>query len=585
MKFLCFVLSILSVLSTKPGVSQTKEISLHSKDTILIKSAYSNDDGVSEQKKISEFGAIVINEIMYNTDEREEEWIELYNTRENTINLKNWTIGDRRKTVTITSGDYFINSGEYVVLGSAEQKNYPYISIPSFIELNNTGDDLVLKDSSGALIDSLTYDPSWGGGRNISLERIYYENPGFEAANWQTCQDSLKSTPGSLNSCSPKQYDLRIVENSLTFDTENTEPDNPLTISVKIENFGRNPISEASLNFSFSPLYSDSQQNIETLKISELLPGEIKEFSIIWENRQPGTFYIIADIQTGLDQVPDNNILEKICSTSYPKGTLYINEIMYNPEPGNCEWIEIFNAMDANIELFSWSFSDSDADPFGLADSSCIITPGEYIIIAKDSTICETINNTSKVIINTKFPSLNNTSDVLYIYDATGKIIDKVNYDENWGGAKGKSLEKINPRISGQKANNWATCVSSAGHTAGRENSIYTKILPAATQLSITPNPFSPDGDGIEDTAAITYSLPSATAFINLKIFDINGRMVRFLANHEPSGAKGTFLWNGFNEDGQRCRIGIYIVLLEALNKQKANITVSKKTIVLALPL
>ena len=62
MKFLCFVLlSILPVLNAKPGFSQTKEISLHSKDTVLIKSMYSipNEDGISKEKNISEFGAIV----------------------------------------------------------------------------------------------------------------------------------------------------------------------------------------------------------------------------------------------------------------------------------------------------------------------------------------------------------------------------------------------------------------------------------------------------------------------------------------------------------------------------------------------
>ena len=57
------------------------------------------------------------------------------------------------------------------------------------------------------------------------------------------------------------------------------------------------------------------------------------------------------------------------------------------------------------------------------------------------------------------------------------------------------------------------------------------------------------------------------------------------LRNNRPSGAEGSVIWDGKNDDGHVARIGIYIVYLEALNASKGVIVSHKETVVLAAKL
>ncbi len=124
-----------------------------------------------------------------------------------------------------------------------------------------------------------------------------------------------------------------------------------------------------------------------------------------------------------------------------------------------------------------------------------------------------------------------------------------------------------------------------AGGTPGRANSIYTTSLPSNASLAMTPNPFSPDGDGFEDFCSIRYNLPQTTALIRVTIFDIKGRLIRTLANGELTGPKGELIWDGFDDGRQRARIGPYIVFLEAIDSQGGTIATAKAVAVVATKL
>jgi len=127
-------------------------------------------------------------------------------------------------------------------------------------------------------------------------------------------------------------------------------------------------------------------------------------------------------------------------------------------------------------------------------------------------------------------------------------------------------LERINPYLSSSDLTNWSSCVLLRGSTPGEENSIYAPLLPAKGSLSIHPNPFSPDGDGRDDRAIISYRLPVETALVTLRVYDLQGRKVSTLANQEPTGCKGEVIWDGRSDKGKRLSIGLYILYLEALN-------------------
>lgn len=80
----------------------------------------------------------------------------------------------------------------------------------------------------------------------------------------------------------------------------------------------------------------------------------------------------------------------------------------------------------------------------------------------------------------------------------------------------------------------------------------------------------------------IHYELPSSAATIRIRIYDSAGRLVRSLAENEPSGSRGDLIWDGFDNSRKRARIGIYFILLEALDGNGGAIRASKSAVVVA---
>lgn len=119
-------------------------------------------------------GAVVINEIMYrqnvngtNTDE----FVELYNNGTSSVDISNWVITDRENNglnFSIPVGTN-LDANQYVVIwlgASTPTNNAPLAQHQFWINdrhrLNNSGDDVLLRDSTGSDIDYVSYGSSSG---------------------------------------------------------------------------------------------------------------------------------------------------------------------------------------------------------------------------------------------------------------------------------------------------------------------------------------------------------------------------------------------------------------------------------------
>ncbi|HCA42752.1 MAG TPA: hypothetical protein DEP28_05810 [Bacteroidetes bacterium] len=282
--------------------------------------------------------------------------------------------------------------------------------------------------------------------------------------------------------------------------------------------------------------------------------------------------------------------------TSYSKGDVVINEIMYDPLTGNAEWIELYNPKNFAIKLTGWKFNESNS--FINVSDTCEFnfTPGSYLVISSDSTIynrfpdLRNLSANQKLVISTSSFSLSNDGEPLKIYDAKNNLIDSVYYKSNWqnpnlASTKGFSLERINPLFPSNEASNWSSSTDILGGTPCKKNSIYLDVPNSNTTITISPNPFSPDGDGFEDNTIISYKLKSRFAQVRAKIFDSKGRLVKTLLNNQTSGSEGNIIYNGLGDDGQRLRIGIYIVFIEAIDDSGGVIETAKATFVVAVKL
>ena len=116
------------------------------------------------------FGQVVINEVMYAPTTKlggsSNEWIELYNPTNESINLSGWNISDSSKNYTLTNLINISAYGYFILARKPEKfSQYWNVSCPiaNFTRpLNNDYEIITLYNSSGDLVDSVTYDDSWG---------------------------------------------------------------------------------------------------------------------------------------------------------------------------------------------------------------------------------------------------------------------------------------------------------------------------------------------------------------------------------------------------------------------------------------
>ena len=547
--------------------------------------------------------SLVVNEIMYAPDNPEPEWIELYNAYCDTVDLCNWKISNRnivtkyllsRQQTMFKPKGYCVITKDIALFAAihpdATSKLIQVNSMPAYT-FNNTGDAVVLFDHRGALMDSVHYFAGWGGLGGKSLERIEYCVDSNDPANWKSSGDSLGSTPGAQNYYTPLEYDLRIsaVRSSIT----------AALIEVVIKNAGHKPANA----FSVSLFYDANQDSIpETSELIEtknetalLAFKDSLTINFNWKDPPSGRKLLIAVVDYPGDLRLSDNIFLKEVKNSFPPQTLVINEIMYEPKTGDAEYVELFNPGGESIDISEWRMTDFSDTTMSkkhiISQPSLIIRSKEYFVVAFDSSIFTRfsylLGSIHNVMVKNGFISLNNEGDRIILTDLTGETMDSVHYLPSWHNpdvedATGRALERINPYLPGNDKRNWSTSANPFGGSPGRQNSLYTISAPGSAAVSFTPNPFSPGADGFEDVTIIKYELPATTALIKIRIYDSNGRLVRTLAENEPAGSHGETIWDGYNNDRQRVRMGIYVVLLEALDNFGGTVHILKAAVVVA---
>ncbi|OPX33645.1 hypothetical protein B1H10_05330 [candidate division KSB1 bacterium 4484_188] len=221
------------------------------------------------------------------------------------------------------------------------------------------------------------------------------------------------------------------------------------------------------------------------------------------------------------EQRPDDNCFFIQINIETVENPLVINEILYSPQPGFPEWIELLNRGQYDLNINQWKFADA-RDTVTISAGSPLVEPGEYYLLAKDSAvIMQYAIPAERCFIVPGFPTLNNDGDDLKLLGLSGRLIDRVTYSSSW-------ME-----------------------------------------------------DGYEDFTLLQYKLPLQTGFITVDIFDLLGRRVRRLADYVPVGQQGSLLWDGKDGNGKVCRMGMYVVLTQVFGSGSKLYKQFKNTVVL----
>jgi len=544
---------------------------------------------------------ITFSEIMYDvaTNEYHDEFIEIFNLSDfDSLYITGWTFSDSsgideilphrggmkippRSFAIILDGSYIINSSTYDTL-LADSLIILRIEDNSFGKnglSNSNAEWLTISDSAGRVLTGYRY--SIGNSPGYSDEKINLDGLN-DSTNWSDSK-AEGGTPGRKNSVSPPPYDFGFDESSLIFPIVIFSGEQVL-FTLELFDYGLLTVTDSLEIIVFSDLNRDNIYQEDDLFVSQKRVSTTAQmFEIVWENAPAGEHYLIVSLFFDLDKNPENNLISKTVRIINREVSLHINEIKFLTDTEEPEWIELVNLGGERVLLKDWAIADL-VDTVSI-DSLIYLDPDEFIILSEDTLSQFYQLETKKTVILNKFPTLNDQDDELVLIDPIGNWKEKIKYELDW--LEGEefrlpSLERINPLLYENKAENWGPCIDPNRATPGKLNSIFSELTIGKSNIIASPNPFSPNSDGIDDVTIISGDIPERSARIKAEVYDIRGRLIQTLRDNRFNGSQFSLVWDGRDENGRIARIGIYIVYIQAINDLIGVLREMRTTVVLA---
>ncbi len=520
---------------------------------------------------------VIVNEIQIDPPPSGSEFVELYNRRSTAFPLHTLTMRDAvAAPVAITKGPAVLRPGDYAVvvqdgpLFQDQFRTIPYVTTRPWPTLNNGGDAIVL-EADGVTIDSVSY-VAGDILPDHSLERIDPDGPS-DQHNFAPSSDPFGATPGARNS----RFARDTKGPRLTFVKE--VDDGVLDL------YFDEPVREDS-----TPAGSVSADGILATSIMAIASDHVRA---VFDGRlDAASVEINAAVDLGGNR--SDRLTAPISYRPRPSDVV-VNEILYEPVADHrdgiddqVEFIEILNRSGRRLHLdglFRTRDPDEhgDADTVRVQDSLVAFDPDMHLVLAADSV--------PAALPTLALPSLTllNRGDRIRLHSGESVVLDDVHYVPSWHHPdlldhRGVSLERIDAHAPGSDPDNWTSSVGPGGGTPGLPNSVRLKPDPetAASGLTIAPNPFSPDRDGVDDVVKFTYVPSARPARVRLRIFDLSGLVVREIVSSQLVAEPVSFLWDGRDEQGRRLPTGIYVAFVEAYDARNGITDTLKRPVVLA---
>ena len=546
-------------------------------------------------------GDVVVNEILYAPEVSSNEFIELYNRSDEPVDLRTLEYADgNRDFDPVAASAATLGPGEYAVLArdpAAFDAAFPGTEVrapPGWEALNNGGDVVYLRRADGTTVDVVPYEPAWGEADGRSLERIDPAAPSSVASNFAPSTAPAGATPGRQNS----RYD------------PDERPPRPVFAEMTAA-------TRAVVTFS------------EPVRARSVRPGAfILDATKIDRAHLATDTTVVLELQsspsaprlrvTGVRDRVGNRLAAAGLPLAYrpTRGAVILNEILYAPRaddfddrPNQVEYVELRSRSDRFLSLNGLFLTDRP-DETGVADTLRLgrragLAPGGYGVLAAAPTDATaparsqlarafpaaplTADSVAVLLAGAARLGLTNDGGLVRLHRADGRRVAEVRYRPDWHAAgledpTGTALERISPTADAQTPDNWTSSPARAGGTPGTRNAVGPPPPTDSTtaRLRVAPSPFSVERDG---ATRIRYTLETAPSLVRARIFDARGRKVRTLEDARLVGRSGELVWNGRDDTGHRVRLGIYVVLFEAVRAESGTVTQLKEPVIVARPL
>lgn len=521
---------------------------------------------------------IVMNEILYDPAGSDEgyEFVEIVNISGKPICLRGWVLEsgngnypDRWKLEWTGGERDTIFPWQFVVIG--ERLVVPTPDFVCDLDLQNGPDACRILGPSGE-IDVV----GWG---DLDYQCYYEGHPAVDVMSGESLGRSPDGTDTDCNhddfkplqSPSPGDYnhppsDLRLE--SLSVIKESGSSSEWIRIFCSIANVGsRNFGSGARV------VLITSSVVLEDTLSTDIEPSKKVDLMIDLPALSPGRHLVTGFISHYLDRWKSNDTLTTSFVIDPPP--LVINEFMFCPPKGECEWVELF-CREGTQDLSGWTIEESNRKSLVIASSDLWIADGEFIVIVENDEVFnanygdEGLNfvkpqKTWQALNDKDGPS--GIADYIVIRDGFGTVIDSVGYGETWAKC-GTSVERISADQKSTDPANWSPHYGTRSGSPGKVNSVSIFKFDRDGILSISPCVFSPDKDGSDDLLSMKITLPEPSS-VWLKIYDLNGYEILTLLDGAKVQSGIVTFWDGNDRQRRSVPTGVYIINLRANGSNK----------------
>lgn len=539
------------------------------------------------QTQVAQAYELIITEIMADPNPTvslpNAEYVELYNTSGRPISLNSVQFSDQNQTVEL-SNDWLL-PGEYIIVCDEEHLSEMasfgrVMALRSFPNLNAKKDHLRLTDQWGNSIHEVAYQKSWyndaykqeGG---WSLEMVDVDYPCRDSDNWTASKHPDGGSPGKENAA---------------------RASNPDQVPPVLQMAVYTGADQVRLYFDEKigeKLSAQFEVKLEGLTLEK--PYRHSDFrSVVVE--VPPSLELNFPMEIEVTHAADcsgNVALEAqtvplIIPQKHQFGNVLISELLFQPRSGGVEFVEIYNNSDHYIDMQNWKLAlqrQPEEEMFTITGDVLILPPHSYLALTSSSKTLVAdypAAADSHVFTTEAFPNLPAAGDTLMLIDSHEALMQTVPYHPDWHhpllkDPKGVSLERISWTMSEGDFQAWESAASTVGFaTPGYQNSQRMPLSGTQqTKLAAEPPIFFPDQSGIQDFTRITLSSLQVGSMLNLKIFDIQGRLVRELVQNQTFAEENEFIWDGTDQLRRRARDGQYIIWAETFD-MKGQVSVYK---------
>jgi len=250
-------------------------------------------------------------------------------------------------------------------------------------------------------------------------------------------------------------------------------------------------------------------------------------------------------------------------------GGLSVTEIMFHPEAGQPEWIELRNDSTAEIVLREMTLLDATGRGSPVTEE-IVLAPGALAVLTEDGELLLTEHpELDPAMVHEpagRWPRLNDSgdgaggwTDCVILRHVRGSLLDRVCYRGSWVRAAGCSIERVGGGSGGGAA--WFSGVQ--GGTPGREN-FWREVPAAAPPLKVDPSVLTLRA-GSSRPVRIAYSLSDDPRWIALELRDLGGKLLSTIVKRSRAPGRGELCWE---PDGGRLPSapGVFVVVLHSFS-------------------